>query len=138
MTPAKAPLPFLGTWTLTECLSSHSDLPYPTSGIAIFTQEEDGIHYSNETVWSDARTTKSSVVFQMDGSWSSVTGAMLHDSMCLRRLGSSFEFKMRKGAVDVGSCLATVSADTKTLTADWEFVGPGGTKVTWKTTSVGQ
>jgi hypothetical protein len=139
MTPTKAPLPFLGAWTLTECLSSRSDLPYPTSGTATFTQQEDGISYINESVWSDGRTTKSSVVFQLDGDWSPVAGAMLHDSMCLRHLeGGSFEFRMRKGGIDVGSCLATILAETRTLTANWEFVGPGGTKITWKTTSVRQ
>jgi hypothetical protein len=45
MTPAKAPLPFLGSWTLTECLSSRPDLPYPTSGTATFTQQENGISF---------------------------------------------------------------------------------------------
>jgi hypothetical protein len=39
-----SPVPFLGTWKLTECESSRSDLPYPTAGIAIFAPEEDGIH----------------------------------------------------------------------------------------------
>lgn len=137
MTPAKAPLPFLGAWTLTECISSNSALPYPTSGIATFTQEEDGIHYSNDSVWSDGRTTKSTVVLRLDGSWCPVTGGVLHDSINLRNLESgALEFKMRKSGVDVGSCLARVSADTRTLTADWEFVSPGGTKITWKTTSV--
>ena len=47
MTPAKAPLPFLGTWKLTNCKSSRPDLPHPTSGSTTFTQEGSNIHYNH-------------------------------------------------------------------------------------------
>ena len=57
MTPAKAPLPFLGTWKLTKCESSHPNLPHAMSGMTTFTQEKDGIHYNADTVWSDWRLT---------------------------------------------------------------------------------
>lgn len=136
MTPSPAPLPFLGSWKLIECESSRPDMPHPTSGIAVFTQEDGGIHYNNDSVWSDGRVTKSTVVLNLDGTWSPVSGGVLHDSLSLRHLESgSFEFKMRKGEMDVGSCRATVSGDKRTLTADWEFVGPSGRTITWKTTS---
>ena len=136
MTPSRAPLPFLGTWKLTKCETSRPDLPHPTSGITTFTQKEDAVHYSNEGVWSDGRTAKVGAVLQMDGNWSAVTGSLLADSLSFRTLGDgSFEAKMKKGGVDVGTSRSTVSADGRIMTGHWEVVGPGGTSLTWKTTS---
>jgi hypothetical protein len=136
MTPSKAPLPFLGTWRLTKCESSRPDLPHPISGITTFTQEEDAVHYTNDGVWSDGRTAKVNAVLQMDGNWCPVTGSLVTDSLSFQRLtGGSFEVKMKKGGVDVGTTRTTVSADGRTMTGDWEFAGPGGATITWKTTS---
>jgi hypothetical protein len=135
MTPSKAPLPFLGTWKLTKCESSRPDLPHPTSGTTTFTQKEDGIHYSNEGVWSDGRTAKASAVLQPDGSWCPITGRLMTDSLSLHLGSGSVEAKMRKGGVDVGTNRSTFSADGRTMTGHWEIVGPGGTTMTWKTTS---
>jgi len=136
MTPSKAPLAFLGTWKLTKCESSHPDLPHPTSAITTFTQEKDGIHYSNEGVWSDGQKTKVTAILQIDGTWCPVTGSSLADSLSLRRLDSgSLEAKMKKGGVDAGTTRSTYSADGKTQTGHWEIVGPGGKTITWKTTS---
>ena len=136
MTPSKARLPFLGTWRLTKCESSRPDLPHPTSGITTFTQKEDAVHYSNDGVWSDGRPAKVSAVLQMDGNWSPVTGSLLADSLSFRSLGDgSFEAKMKKGGVDVGTSRSTVSAVGRIMTGHWEVVGPGGTSLTWKTTS---
>jgi hypothetical protein len=135
MTPSKAPLPFLGAWKLTKCETSRPDLPHPTSGITTFTQEKDAIHYSNEGVWSDGRKAQASAVLQLDGSWYPVTGSLVADSLSIRRLeDGSLEAKMRKGGVDVGKTRSTYSADGRTSTGHWEFVGPGGTTVTWTTT----
>ena len=127
MTPSKAPLPFLGTWKLTKCESSRPDLPHPTSGTTTFTQKEDGIHYSNEGVWSDGRTAKASAVLQPDGSWCPITGSLMTDSLSLHLGSGSVEAKMRKGGVDVGTNRSTFSADGRTMTGHWEIVGPGGT-----------
>lgn len=136
MTPSKAPLPFLGTWRLTKCESSRPDLPHPTSGITIFTQKEDAVHYNNEGVWSDGRTANVGAVLQMDGNWSPVTGSLLADSLSFRTLGDgSFEAKMKKGGVDVGTSRSTVSVDGRTMAGHWEIVGPGEITITWKTTS---
>ena len=136
MTPSKATLPFLGTWLLTKCESSRPDLPHPASGITTFTQEEDAVHYSNDGTWSDGRTAKVSAIVNMDGSWSPVTGSLLSDSLSFRRLeDGSFEAKMKKGGVDVGTSRSTVSADGRVMTAHWEIAGPGGTTISWKTTS---
>ena len=136
MTPSKAPLPFLGTWKLTKCETSRPDLPHPTSGITRFTQKEDAVHYSNDGVWSDGRAAKVSAVLQMDGKWSPITGSLLADSLSFRALGDgSFEAKMKKGGVDVGTSRSTVSADGRIMTGHWEVVGPGGTSLSWKTTS---
>jgi len=136
MTPSKAPLPILGTWRLTKCESSRRDLPHPTSGITTFTQVGDAVHYSNEGVWSDGRSAKVSAIFQMDGSWRPVTGSLRADSLRFRRLGDgSFEAKMKKGGVDVGTSRSTVSADGRTMTGHWEIVGASGTSLTWETTS---
>ncbi len=136
MTPAKALLPFLGTWRLTKCEASRPDLPHPTSGITTFTQQEDAIHYSNDGIWSDGRTAKVSALLQMDGKWCPVTGSLLTDSLSFRRLGDgSFEAKMKKSGVDVGTSRSTVSADGRTMTGDWVIIGPDGTALTWKTTS---
>ena len=135
MTPSKAPLPILGTWKLTKCVTSRPDLPHPTSGITTFTQKEDGLHYSNDGVWSDGRTAKVSAVVQLDGSWCPITGSLLTDALSLHLEGASFEAKMRKGGVDVGASRSTVSADGRTMTGHWEIAGPGGTTVTWETTS---
>jgi hypothetical protein len=136
MTPSKAPLPFLGTWRLTKCESSRPDLPHPTSGITSFTQEEDAVHYSNDGVWSDGRAAKVSAVLRMDGTWCPLTGSLVADSLSFRCLeDGSFEAKMRKAGTDVGTNRTTASADGRTMTGHWEFVGPGGTTITWKTMS---
>ncbi len=136
MTPSKAPLPFLGTWKLTKCESSHPNLPHPTSGITTFAQGKDAIHYSADTVWSDGQKSKVSALLQTDGTWCAITGSLLADSLSIRHLESgSLEAKMRKGGVDVGSTRSTYSADGLTSTGHWEFSGPGGTTVTWTTTS---
>ncbi len=136
MTPSKAPLPFVGTWKLTNCKSSRPDLPHPTSGITTFTEQSSGIHYGNDGVWSDGRTAKVSAVLQMDGTWCPVTGSLLTDSLSLQgREDGSFEAKMRKGGVEVGITRSTHSADGKTATGHWEIAGPGGTTITWETKS---
>jgi hypothetical protein len=135
MTPSKAPIPFLGTWKLAKCESSRPDLPHPTAGITTFSQEEDGIHYSNDGVWSDGRTSSVSAVFQLDGNWYPVTGSLVADSLSSRLLDdASFEGKMKKGGVEVGTNRSIVSADGL-MTGHWEFVGPEGTTITWETTS---
>ncbi len=136
MTPSKAPLPFLGTWKLTKCESSHPDLPHPTSGITTFTQEKDAIHYGNDAVWSDGRKAKASAVIHLDGRWCPVTGSQVADSISVRSLeNGSLEVKLRKGGVDAGKNHSTFSADGRTMTGHWELAGPGGKTVTWTTTS---
>ena len=136
MTPSKAPLPFLGTWKLTKCETSRPDLSHPTGGITTFTQGKDAIHYSNDGVWSDGRASKVSAALQLDGTWCPVTGSLVADSLSFRRLeDGSFEAKMKKAGAGVGTTRSTVSADGRTMTGHWEFAGPGGTTVTWKTTS---
>ena len=136
MTPSKAPIPFLGTWKLTKCESSRPEMPHPTAGITRFTQEEDAIHYSNDGVWSDGRTSKVSFVFQLDGEWFPVTGSLLADSISCRLLADgSFEAKMRRNGADAGTTRSTVSTDGRTMMGHWEFGGPGGTAITWKTTA---
>ena len=136
MTPSKAPLPFLGTWKLTKCESSRPDLPHPTSGITAFTQKEEAIHYSNDGVWSDGRTSKVSFILQMDGNWFTIAGSLVADSLSCRQLeDGSFEAKMKKGGANVGTSRSTVSTDGRTMIGYWEFVGPSGTTITWDTTS---
>jgi len=136
MTPSKAPLPFLGTWKLTKCESSHPDLPHPKSGITSFAQKEDAIQYIADTVWSDGRNAKVSALLKLDGSWCPATGSLLADSLSFKILeNGSIEAKMRKGGADVGSTRSTYSADGRTSTGQWEVTGPGGTAVKWTTTS---
>jgi hypothetical protein len=136
MTPSKAPFPFSGTWKLTKCESSQPDLPHPVSGITTFTPKEDGVHYTNEGVWSDGRSAKVTAVLQLDGTWCPLTGSLVSDSVSFSRLeDGSFEVKMRKGGSDVGTNRSAASADGRTMTGHWEFAGPGGTTITWKTTS---
>ena len=136
MTASKAPHPSLGTWKLTKCETSRPDLPHPVSGIVTITEEGDTIHYDDDHVWSDGQTSKASVVYKVDGNWWPVTGSTLIDSLSARRLedGSSVA-KMKKDGVDVGTVRARVSEDGRTLIRHWEFVGPGDTTVTWKTTT---
>jgi hypothetical protein len=136
MTPSKAPLPFLGTWKLATSESSRPDLPYPTSGLTTFAQEEDGIHYSADSTWSDGRTTNVSALLQLDGTWSPVTGSQLVDSLSFKGLeDGSFEAKGMKGGAHAVTTHATYSADGRTSTAHWELVGPNGATITWETTS---
>jgi hypothetical protein len=137
MTPSKAPIPFLGTWKLTKCETSHPDLPHPTSGTTTFTQGQDGaIHYSNDGVWSDGRTPKVTADIQLDGTWCPITGSLVTDSVSFRHLGDgSLEVRMRKGGADVGTNRSTYSADGRTMTGHWQFSGPGGSVITWTTTS---
>jgi len=72
----------------------------------------------------------------MDGNWSPVTGSLLADSLSFRTLGDgSFEAKMKKGGVDVGTSRSSVSADGRIMTGHSEVVGPGGASLTWETTS---
>lgn len=136
MTPSKAPLPFLGTWKLMKCETSRPDLPHPASGITTFTEEEDAIRYTNDGVWSDGRTSKVTADLLLDGTWCQVTGSLLVDSLSFRHLeDGSFEAKMKKGGVDVGTTRSKVSADGRSSTGHWEILGPDGTTVTWTTTS---
>jgi len=136
MTPSKAPLSFLGTWKLANVECSRPDLPHPTSGLTTFTQEEDGIHYSADSTWSDGRTTNVSAVLQLDGTWSPVTGSQLVDSLSFKgREDGSFEAKGMKGGVHSVTTRATYSQDGRTSTAHWELAGPNGTTITWETTS---
>lgn len=136
MTPSKAPLPFLGTWKLMKCETSHPGLPHPVSGITAFTQDEDAIHYSNDGIWSDGRVAKTTAELLLDGTWLPVTGSFLVDSLSLRRLDDgSLEVKMRKGGADVGLNRSKVSTDGRTLTGVWEILGPDGATVKWTTTS---
>jgi hypothetical protein len=125
----------LGTWKLVACESSHPDLPHPTSGITSFTQGENAIQYANDGVWSDGRNSNARADVQLDGNWYPVSGSLLADSLSLRRLDDgSFEAKMRKNGLDIGSALSTISPDGKTQTGHWEVAGPGGTAITWTTT----
>jgi hypothetical protein len=136
MTPAKAPLPFLGTWKLAKCETSHPDVPHPSGGITTMTQGKDAIHYTNDGVRSDGLTTKVTADLKLDGSWCPVTGSLIADSLSFRtREDGSFEAKMRKGGADVGSTHSTVSPDGRTLTGHWKLAGPGGAIITWTTTS---
>ena len=136
MTPATAPVPFLGTWRITKVEPSQSDLPHPVSGITNTTQEPDGIQMNSEVTWSDGRIAKTNVVYKLDGNWYPVTGSPLADSVSVRALGASaFEATLRKGGVDVGTQRVTVSADGRTLTSDANIVGPQGTPISWKTIS---
>jgi hypothetical protein len=136
MTPSKAPLPFLGAWKLTTTESSRPDLPHPASGLTTFTQEEDGIHYSADSTWSDGRTTNVRAVLQLDGSWCPVTGSLLVDSLSFKALeDGSFEATGKKGGAHAVSTRATYSGDGRTSTAHWELVGPDGATITWETTS---
>ena len=122
-------------WKLVKCESSRPDLPHPTGGLTTFTQDDQGIHYRNEGIWSDGRTIKVHATLQLDGTWCPVTGSVLSDSLSLRRLDDvSLEVKMRKGGADVGTNHTTVSGDGLTLTSHWEFPNPDGA-VTWTTTS---
>jgi len=136
MTPAKAPIPFLGTWKQTKCECSRPDLPHPTSALMTATQESDGIHMNSKGVWSDGREAQMSAVYQMDGKWYPVTGSLVADSVSLRIVdGSSAEAKLRKGGTDIGTQRITVSADGRTLTARIDIAGPGGAPINWTTTS---
>ena len=136
MTPSKAPLPFVGTWRLTKCQSSRPDLPHPTSGITTFIQKENAIHYTNDGIWSDGRTAKVTAILHLDGEWCPVNGSLLADSLSFQNLSDgSFEAKLKKSGVDVGTSRSTVSADGRTMMALWKIAGPEGATVTWKTTS---
>ena len=100
------------------------------------TQEPDGLHLTGEQVWSDGRTVKINTVYQMDGKWYPVTGSPIADSVSAKRLDDgSIEAKLRKGGADAGTNRTAVSADGRTLTADADLVGPGGTRLKWKVTS---
>jgi hypothetical protein len=136
MTPAQAPLPLVGTWKLTSSATSHPELPHPESSVATFAQEEDGIHYLAETVWSDGRATKSQAVFQLDGNCYPISGSATSDSISLRRLDDRSLFvEMKKDGVVSGGNHTTVSPDGQTMTGHWEIVGPGGAVITWLTMS---
>ena len=135
MTPSKAPLPFLGTWRLTKVETSRPDLPHPQSGVTTFTQENDIIQYTNDGVWTDGRRTKVTAVLQLDGSLCPITNSMVADALTLRVLDDgTLEVKMKRGGVDVGTNQTSVSPDGRTMTGQWDLVGPGGTKITWNTT----
>ncbi len=137
MTPATAPVAFLGTWKINKVEASRPDLPHPVSGVTRTTQESDGVHMSSEATWSDGRVVKTSAVYKLDGNWYPVTGSPLADSVSVRVLegGGVFEATLRKGGINVGTQRVTVSGDGRTLTADANIIGPQGTPISWKTTS---
>lgn len=60
---------------------SHPNLPHPTSGLGTFAQGADAIHYSNDGVWSDGRTTQATAVLQMDGNWYPIAGSLVADPL---------------------------------------------------------
>jgi hypothetical protein len=134
MTPSKAPIPFLGTWKLTQCESSQPELPHPVSGITTFTQEGQALRYTNDGVWSDGRTTKVRALLKTDGSWCPITGSLLADALSLTQDGRSFEAKMRRDGVNVGTTRSIVSSDGRIMHGHWEITGPGDSVTTWKTT----
>ena len=135
MTPSKAPVPFSGTWRLTKCEASRPDLPHPIAGITTFTQEGDALRYTNEGTWSDGRIASVRALIQTDGTWSPVAGSLLADSLRLMQDGRAFEAQMRKNGIEVGTTRNTVSMDGRTMTGEWEIIGPGGSAITWRTTS---
>jgi len=135
MTPAKAPLPFLGTWKLTSCESSHPDMPHPASGTTTFTEEKGSIRYRSKTVWSDGRKTSVQAILKLDGSWCPITGSLIADSISVESIPNGLVAKLRKADVDTGTTRSTVSSDGRTTNGVWEMVGPGGIAMTWKTTS---
>lgn len=135
MTPAQAPLPFLGTWKLTKCETSRPDLPHPASGTTTFTEEQGSIRYSAESEWSDGTKAKVHAILKLDGSWCPVSGSPLADSISIESTPNGLVAKLRKAGKNVGTTHSTVSSDGRTTNGVWEIVGPGGTAVTWKTTS---
>lgn len=139
MTPAKSPYPFIGTWKLTSCETSHPNLPYPKSSLTTFAHQKDGIHYRAESTWSDGRETSVHGVFAVDGTWGPVTGSAIADFVSLRIMDDgSTEGRMKKDGREAGRSHTTVSADRTTMHTTWEIVGPGGVNVTWKTVSARQ
>jgi len=135
MTPAKAPLPFLGTWNFTKCETSHPDLPYPVAGITTFAEEDGLIHYSAETTWSDGRTSSAQAVLRLDGSWCPITGSQLADTISISPTADGLSVRIRKAGADIGTTSSKVSPDGRTMNGGWELAGPGGVAITWKTTS---
>src|SRR5215469_9727429 len=139
MTPVQSPLPFVGTWKLTSVATSHPELPHPESSVTTYTQEDDGLHYLAETVWSDGRTTKGHAVFQLDGNWYPLSDSTLADSVRLERLDDrTFGGEMKKGGLISGAVRSVISPDGRTLTGHWEIVGPDGSTITWLTLSIRQ
>jgi hypothetical protein len=105
------------------------------SGVTIFEEQADGIHYRNDSVWSDGQTASVSFVFQIDAAWYPIVGSRLADSLSFQSLeDSSFLATMKKGGAEAGTNRTSVSADRQTMTSHWEFAGPGGS-ITWETTS---
>ncbi|MGD1071076.1 MAG: hypothetical protein ABSB15_13130 [Bryobacteraceae bacterium] len=136
MTPAESPLPFVGTWKLIHCETSHPELPYPKSSVTTFVQREDGLDYKAESIWSDGRSTAASIFFRKEGGWCPVSGSALADSVSIQVLDDgSVEGKMRKGESESGRNHMTVSADGQTMSTQWEILGPGGVTITWKSTA---
>jgi hypothetical protein len=138
MTPSKAQYPFLGTWKMVGCESSHPELPHPTSALTTFSEEADGIHYRAEMTWSDGRTTSTQAVLSADGSWCPMIGSALADAVSVHiHDDGSLEARMRKGQVTVGTLHTKVSADGQTSVSHWDLIGTG-IAITWKTTAVRQ
>jgi len=136
MTPSKAPLRFLGTWHLTQCVSSRPDLPHPVSGVTTFTQENDSVHYEAETKWSDGHASHATAALKLDGSWCAVSGSSIADSISFDARGdSSFSVQMRKNDQDVGTNQTTISATGRSMNITWTISAPDGSTITWKTTS---
>ena len=134
--PSEAALPFLGVWRLTKVESSHPFLPHPVSGLVILTQEDHGIHYTNDATWSDGRNAQVSIVFRIDGEWHPAVGSLISDSVCGHlRSDGTLVVQMRKGGSDSGMLRATVSPDMNKLLSHWEVIYPGGIVVTWDATS---
>lgn len=112
------------------------DVPYPTSGITMFSQEDDGLHYSFDGVYSQGRAVKVTLAAQLDGNWYPVVGSQVADSISFRlREDGSIESRLKKDGKDVGANYGSVSVDGQLLTLRWELIAPTGATITWVTTS---
>ena len=136
MKPAKALLPFLGTWKMTASESTMPDVPYPTAGITTFSQEEDGLHYSFDGVYSQGRAVKVTLVAHLDGNWYPAVGSQVADTISFSiRENGTIEARLKKNGKEVGSNFGSVSVDGQLFTLRWELIAPNGATITWVTTS---
>ncbi len=130
---AASGLSLIGTWKLKSIEStSKTAIPITQEATTRFLPKEDGIEYINDSVFSDGQKTHAESTLRLDGRPYPLTGSLLGDAWSARQTGSdTYEAIITRDGVVSAKASATVSADRRTMTTEWEIVPATGPTITY-------